>query len=318
LIGDLLEEFRGGRSALWFWRQTLTVVANCIGRRAALLQIYWIAVALGFVAQLPVSLLLFRLRVPPPVHEIGWRIAALLLIIVCLALAPAVGRRVFGKTSKDLKLILVRQDAGVVVQRSALIGATAFESFGCLLLLYCGCCVMGSSALFASSADVIGCEFLWLGIGEVASEVMLAANRFRESRRAEEEVRRSREAREWEARAWPHLKEVEVSLICSDGATIRLKPEKCMEAIFASANEEVITSLFKGGISLEQIRRAIWLASAADHGWPKPLPMSNFAPVALAKFVRLLGPGTENERLMRYLATGRNVNRGAGLPARVK
>jgi hypothetical protein len=62
--GRLLEEFRSGRSAVWFGRQILAVAARCAGRRMALLPIYWLAVAAGFAAQLPVSLLLFRLRVP--------------------------------------------------------------------------------------------------------------------------------------------------------------------------------------------------------------------------------------------------------------
>jgi hypothetical protein len=301
LVGDLLEEFRSGRSALWFWRQTLTVVADCVGRRVALLQVYWIAVALGFVVQLPLSLLLFRLHLPPPAHGLGWKIAAFLLIFICLALVPPLGRRAFGTTSKDLKLILVKPGAGVIEPRPALIGATAFESFGCMLLLYCICCVISTSSPFSSAAEVVIGEFVWLGIGEVTSELALAAVRSGESRRVEAEARKAAEEREWETRVWPHLNELEVPLICSDGTTLSLNPETCVETIFASANQELIASLFKGGIALEQIRRAIWLASAADHSWPKPVPISKLAPVPVAKFARLLGPGTENERMMRYL-----------------
>ena len=41
LIGDLLEQFRSGRSAAWYWRQVLTAVVlarrcNCLDRRVAI------------------------------------------------------------------------------------------------------------------------------------------------------------------------------------------------------------------------------------------------------------------------------------------
>jgi hypothetical protein len=74
-----------------------------------------------------------------------------------------------------------------------------------------------------------------------------------------------------------------------------------METLFASANEELITYLFKDATSLKPIRRAIWLAGAADLSWPKPVPISRFAPVPVSKFARLLGPGTDQERVRRYL-----------------
>ncbi len=162
LVGDLLEEFHNNRSALWFWRQTLTAIANRIGHRVALLQVYWIAVAMGFAAQLPVSLVLFRLHLPHPVHELGWRIAAFLLIIIGLLLMPFVGILTIGRNSKDLKLILARPGAGVGEQRTALVGVTALESFRYTLLLYCFCCLIVSPPPFSSYAELAGCQFLWL------------------------------------------------------------------------------------------------------------------------------------------------------------
>jgi hypothetical protein len=294
LVGDLLEEFHSDRSTLWFWRQTLTVIANRIGHRVALLQVYWMAVAMGFAAQLPVSLVLYRWHLPHPVHDFGWRIAAFLLVIIGLLLMPLVGILTFGKNSKDLKLMLVRPGAGVIEQGPALIGVTALESFGYTLLLYCVCCLIFSPPPFSSYAELAGCEFVWLGIGEVTSALSLAATRRREARKAEQE-------REWERLSWAHLKELEVSLICSDGTTIHLDPETCMTTIFASANEELITVLFRGGVSVEDIRRAIGLASAVYYLWPRRDPISKFAPVPVSKFVRLLLPGTDDERVTRYL-----------------
>jgi hypothetical protein len=100
---------------------------------------------------------------------------------------------------------------------------------------------------------------------------------------------------------WPHLNEIEFSLICSDGTTVLLRPETCIETIFASANDELIGTLFAGGISREKIRLAIWLAGAAEHGWPKRDPASMFAPTPLSKFARLLADGTDSERMNGYL-----------------
>ena len=293
LIGDLLEEFRNGRSALWFWRQALTIVANSFARRAALLQIYWIALIAGLAAQLPLSLLLFRLHLPPPIHNVAGKIVGFVLMSIGLNLIPLLGRRVFGKTSKDAKLILLKPGGGGI-QQPVLFGAAAFESFGGILLLYCLSCVLFSPALFSSFAEVVVCEVIWVGLGEVTSEISMAAAGIRDSRRTAAE-------RERETRVWPHLNKVEVSLICSDGTTVLLRPETCMETIFASANEELIGAIFTRGVSLEEIRHAVWLAGAAEHGWPKTDPASMFEPAPVSRFVRLLENGTDSNRMKRYL-----------------
>jgi hypothetical protein len=296
LVGDLLEEFDNGRSASWFWRQTFTAIATCAGRRAALLQTYYIGTAAGFAAQLPVSLLLFRLGLPHAASGFGWKIAAFLLLIVCMILIWVLSRWVFGKSSSGAKSALLTTGASTA-QRPALIWAAAFDPFVSTPLLYCFCCVLFSPAAFYSSGVLALSEFVWLGAGEIATELSSLFFRLWESRRAEEE-------QEWEARAWPRLNELEVSLVCSNGAAFVLHPETCMEAIFASANEELITALCNGGASIEQIRRAIWLAGASEFGWPKRNLKSRFAPVAAKNFALLLGPGTESERMGRYGTIG--------------
>ena len=292
LVGDLLEEFRNGRSALWFWRQTLTVLANSITRRVAPLQIYWIAVLVGFAAQLPLSLLLFHLHRSRPAHGVGWTIALFLLVCIGGALihllGRLLGRRVFGKNSKDVKLILIKQGGPAPGQRSALFGAAAFETFWGIFFPYCLFCVL-APPLFSSFAEVVVCELIWLGFDEVKSEV----SGIRTSRRAAAE-------REWETRVWPHLNKVEVSLICSDGTTVVLKPETCIETIFASANEQLIGAIFTRGVSLEEIRHAVWLAGAAEHGWPKTDPASMFGPAPIARFARLLEDDNDIDRMKRY------------------
>lgn len=286
LVGDLLEEFRNGRSVPWFWRQTLTVIANSVARRAGLLQIYWIAVVVGFAVQLPVSLLLFRLHLPR---------SAFVLMSIALAFVPFMARRVFGKSSKEAKLILLNPAARGVEHRPALMGAIAFESFGGMLLVFCVWCVLWSPAAFSSFSYVVVGELAALGIGEATSEVSLAATRIRASRRAAAE-------REWQTRVWPRMNQIEVSLICSDGTIALLKHETCIETIFASANEELIRTLFTGGVSFEKIRHAVWLAGAAEHGWPKRDPAATFAPKPLSRFARLLRDAPDSERMMRYVS----------------
>jgi hypothetical protein len=296
LVGDLLEEFDNGRSASWFWRQTMTAIATCAGRRVALLQTYWIGTALGFAAQLPVSLLLFRLGLPHAASGFGWKIAAFLLLIICMILIWVLSRWAFGKSSNGVKSTLLATGASTA-QRPALICAAAFDPFVSTPLLYCFCCVLFSPAAFYSSGVLVLSEFVWLGAGEIATEFSSLFFQVLKSRRAEKE-------QAWEARAWPRLNELEVSLVSSDGAKFVLHSGACMETIFASANEELITALCKGGTSFEQIRRAIWLSGAAEFGWPRRNTKSRFTPVAVKKFARLLGAGTESERTAHYVTIG--------------
>jgi hypothetical protein len=51
LMGDLLEEFRNGRSAGWYWRQTLTVIGNGAAKNAAGPRSYCRAILIGFAVQ---------------------------------------------------------------------------------------------------------------------------------------------------------------------------------------------------------------------------------------------------------------------------
>lgn len=257
-----------------------------------LLRTYWIAVGIGFAVQLPASLLLFHFHFPPPIRGSGGKVAAVFLIIVGFALLRIVGQQVFGKTSEDLKSILLEPGAVARQQRSALVGATAFESCGSLLLLHSFCCLALSPAIFSSPAEVAGSQFLWLALGELSSDLMQA---FRQSRMAERAARKAEQNREWE-RVWSHLNELRVTLVCANGDSILVESETCVEAIFASANEEAITALFSGGTSLEQIRRAIWLASAANYRRPKAGPISNFGQITAPKFARLLRTETETPR----------------------
>jgi len=55
----------------------------------------------------------------------------------------------------------------------------------------------------------------------------------------------------------------------------------------------------------------IWLARAAEYGWPKSGPA--LPPVPVWKFARLLESGSENDRMMRHM----DVRPAENLPRRL-
>lgn len=87
LAGDLLEEFRNGRSAAWYWRQTVVVVANGIARRGRELRPYLLTLGAAYAAQFPVTLTLWSKNFPPALH-----VSAGMKLWVWLALPLAIGR----------------------------------------------------------------------------------------------------------------------------------------------------------------------------------------------------------------------------------
>jgi hypothetical protein len=86
LAGDLLEEFRGGRSAAWYWRQTLVVISTGLVQNARLFKRLLIANIIGWALQAGVTLVLWRSHHPPELHGIAEGIAAILVTIVVLLL----------------------------------------------------------------------------------------------------------------------------------------------------------------------------------------------------------------------------------------
>jgi hypothetical protein len=86
LAGDLLEEFRGGRSAAWYWRQTLVVISTGLVQNARLFKRLLVASLIGWALQAGVTLLLWRSHHPLQLHGIAEGIAAILVTIVVLLL----------------------------------------------------------------------------------------------------------------------------------------------------------------------------------------------------------------------------------------
>ena len=50
-----------------------------------------------------------------------------------------------------------------------------------------------------------------------------------------------------------------------DGKAILVRPENVITSIFAAADEELAATLFQGAVSIEQLRRAVWLGSSRNY-----------------------------------------------------
>jgi hypothetical protein len=81
LTGDLLEEFRNGRSAAWFWRQTLVVIFKGLGRNLRVFWQTWTGILGGWGAQAVIASALWRSHFPPQLPTIIGAIAAAALSI---------------------------------------------------------------------------------------------------------------------------------------------------------------------------------------------------------------------------------------------
>lgn len=65
LTGDLLEEFRSGRSSAWYWRQTFVLVLTCLGQKARNSRRRLTGAVLGWAVQACVAFALWSLHFPP-------------------------------------------------------------------------------------------------------------------------------------------------------------------------------------------------------------------------------------------------------------
>jgi hypothetical protein len=87
LTGDLLEEFRNGRSSAWLWRQTLVAILTGMIQNARLFRRLLIANIVGWAAQAGVTFALWWFHYPRQLHGISEAIAAIpVTILVFLAL----------------------------------------------------------------------------------------------------------------------------------------------------------------------------------------------------------------------------------------
>jgi hypothetical protein len=68
LVGDLLEEFRNGRTAGWYWRQAFMAMVTTFGQRFRAYRQYLLAMLVGWFAESSVVAALWILRIPLGPH----------------------------------------------------------------------------------------------------------------------------------------------------------------------------------------------------------------------------------------------------------
>jgi hypothetical protein len=88
LAGDLLEEFESGRSAAWFWRQTLVLLLTGISRNARGARRHLTGGIMGWAVQAPVAFALWWLHLPPRLLPHGGPfLSSLLAMLIAVAMA---------------------------------------------------------------------------------------------------------------------------------------------------------------------------------------------------------------------------------------
>jgi hypothetical protein len=254
LAGDLLEEFRNGRSAGWYWRQTLAVVANGIANGGIGLRPYLLALSAAYAAQFAVTLTLWSKNSPPALHVSFWMRFGMWLLaqFVYGGCAALVNRLVVGTCHPNLKQMYCAVERRV--PRSTIVALAGYQSFALGLANYCLCAliILRFSLLGLVSAEVTW-FVLWIFAPAVLPALVAAATR------AGEPV----EDREpW--LAIPQREPV-ITVALPDGRAILLERDRLAESIFAAADPELIRVAFGRGKSLELLRRAIWLGGYKSH-----------------------------------------------------
>jgi len=262
LAGDLLEEFRSGRSAGWYWRQALMVILHGVCRNAVVVQTYLKAMLAGFGLQIAVAFVLWRSHSPHRIQEAGWLILAIVLLVLGLFLVYPfkylflrwLGK---GKGTSDLSLLLARGSEDEP-RRPALIVLAAGHFFVSYLICYA---LLAVSQVSFPLSELVAYEIFWMASELVCAVALVPAT----GGAPIEEMAASAAAPPEERLAWPLANELVLRVGLADGLTILLRPETAAESVFVAADPELAATLLERGAGLEQIRRAIRLACADNY-----------------------------------------------------
>jgi hypothetical protein len=249
LTGDLLEEFRNGRSAGWYWRQTFAVIANGFPRHVAALAPYLLAVSAGYAVQFPVSYALWSLRFPRLVTASGWGKGALWILMQVAGWFGSAAPMKWTLGQWNVRLRPMFRAVGSDRQkRTTILALACYDSFWLGLWSYCL-----SAVVFwrFSQTEFLRFESIWFVLWVFTPAVLpaLATPATRPSERVEDRD------------PWLALPQREpmITVALPDGRAILLERDRLAESIFKAADPELIRVAFGRGKSLDLLRRAIWL-----------------------------------------------------------
>ncbi len=247
LAGDLLEDFRLGRSAAWFWRQALMVIVNGAARNIGGMESYLAAVVAGFAVQVPATYALWLLQVPREVHGFWLDAAAAVALLAAFVALSAAKSATVGKASSDLRRQISEAPSGSR-ERRTLAAWISFDNFVTYLLCYC------AFALFyrrLTLSELLFVQMEWLLLFVVVTLVQSIFAGKPKDATAQTPVN------------WPS-QELSLPVTLSDGRTVLLRPETLTQSA-AGEDAELAGALFRRAAPVEVIRRAIWLGSARDY-----------------------------------------------------
>ncbi len=172
LAGDLLEEFRNGRSAAWYWRQSLRAIANGIAHNGMALRPYLLTLSAAYTVQLAIALALWSSHFPPAIHATRWmKVGLYVLLQITLSLGSGlVDRLVVGVFGPDLKRMYCAVESGP--PRSTILALAAYQSFYHGLASYALCALLFQRF---SLAGLVGLEMTWFVLWIITPALVLAS-----------------------------------------------------------------------------------------------------------------------------------------------
>jgi hypothetical protein len=256
LAGDLLEEFRGGRSAAWYWRQTLVVIAHDIVSRGNELRPYLVALGAAYATQFVITLTLWSMRIPAALQVSGWTKFGvwLLLQFGYAGYAILVNRLVIGKSSPNLQRMYVEGAA----PKSTIVALAAHDSFSLGLASYSLCALLFQRF---SLPGIVGAEISWFVLWVAGPALVFLPTL---ARPEAPPAKTAEDDESWNA--IPQLEPIlTVTLPC--GRTVTLERHSLAQSIFAAAEPDLIGVVFGRRRSLELLRRAIWLGGGRSNSY---------------------------------------------------
>jgi hypothetical protein len=301
LAGDMLEEFRNGRSAGWYWRQTLAVIATGPSRHVVAAATYLLVVSVGYAVQFPLSYALWSLGWPREVTRSGWgKVGLYVLLQVTAWLATAVPMKWrLGQWSPRLRPMF-RAAEGDARKRATILALASYESFSFGVWSYCICAVVFWRF---SQAEFLKYETTWYVLWFLAPAVLtsLAAPATRASEPVEDDE------------PWLAIPQCEpvITVALPEGRAILLERDRLVESIFAAADPQLIRVAFGRGKSLDLLRRAIWLGGYRSHSHIQGRAES----LTLGELARLIDETARTKSVVEALYP---ANRKESLPLRIK